>query len=69
MTEAAGAADIRDMTEHWPVASSAELARGSLVRLRTDTVRMPDGGTADRDIVEHPGAVGRARPWTRPAGC
>ena len=57
MSEAAGAAEIRDVPEHWPVASSAELARGSLLRMRTDTVRMPGGGTADREIVEHPGAV------------
>lgn len=57
MSDAAGAAEIRDVPEHWPVASSAELARGSLLRMRTDTVRMPGGGTADREIVEHPGAV------------
>jgi 8-oxo-dGDP phosphatase len=57
VSEAAGAAEIRDVPEHWPVASSAELARGSLLRIRTDTVRMPGGGTADREIVEHPGAV------------
>jgi 8-oxo-dGDP phosphatase len=57
VSEAAGAAEIRDVPEHWPVASSVELARGSLLRMRTDTVRMPGGGTADREIVEHPGAV------------
>ena len=57
MSDAAGAADIRDVAERWPVASSAELARGSLLRMRTDTVRMPGGETADREVVEHPGAV------------
>ena len=57
MSDAAGPAEIRDVPEHWPVAASAELARGSLVRVRTDTVRMPGGQTADREIVEHPGAV------------
>jgi 8-oxo-dGDP phosphatase len=57
VSEAAGAAEIRDVPERWPVASSAELARGPLLRVRTDTVRMPDGQTADREIVEHPGAV------------
>jgi len=31
--------------------------RGQLVTLRTDTVRMPDGSVASRDVVEHPGAV------------
>jgi 8-oxo-dGDP phosphatase len=57
VSEAAGAAKIRDMPEHWPVASSAELARGSLLRMRTDTVCIPGGQSADREIVEHPGAV------------
>jgi 8-oxo-dGDP phosphatase len=32
-------------------------ARGALVTLRTDQVRMPDGGLAERDVIEHPGAV------------
>jgi ADP-ribose pyrophosphatase len=49
--------EIRDVPEHWPVASSAELARGALLRVRTDAVRMPGGETAEREIVEHPGAV------------
>ena len=57
MSDAAGPAEIRDVPEHWPVAASAELASGALVRVRTDTVRMPGGQTADREIVEHPGAV------------
>ena len=57
MSDAAGPAEIRDVPERWPVTASAELARGSLVRVRTDTVRMPGGQTADREIVEHPGAV------------
>jgi 8-oxo-dGDP phosphatase len=30
---------------------------GQLSRIRVDTVRMPDGQTADREIVEHPNAV------------
>jgi 8-oxo-dGDP phosphatase len=50
--------EIRDAAEAWPVVSSAELARGALVRLRSDTVRTPDGDTVVRDVVEHPGAVG-----------
>jgi 8-oxo-dGTP pyrophosphatase MutT (NUDIX family) len=57
VSDAAGPAEIRDVPERWPVTASAELARGSLVRVRTDTVRMPGGQTADREIVEHPGAV------------
>jgi 8-oxo-dGDP phosphatase len=49
--------DIRDAAERWPVASSATLGTGSLVRLRRDMVRMPDGEVVGRDILEHPGAV------------
>ena len=49
--------DIRDSVERWPVTSSAMLADGSLVRLRRDMVRMPDGDVVGRDILEHPGAV------------
>jgi 8-oxo-dGTP pyrophosphatase MutT (NUDIX family) len=57
VSDAVGPAEIRDIPERWPVTASAELASGSLVRVRTDTVRMPGGQTADREIVEHPGAV------------
>jgi 8-oxo-dGDP phosphatase len=49
--------DIRDAAESWPVVSSAELGRGAMVRLRKDMVRMPDGETVGRDVLEHPGAV------------
>ena len=49
--------DIRDSVERWPVTSSAMLADGSLVRLRRDVVRMPDGEEVGRDVLEHPGAV------------
>jgi 8-oxo-dGTP pyrophosphatase MutT (NUDIX family) len=52
-----GGLDIRDAAERWPVASSAELARGAMVRLRKDMVRMPDGEVVGRDVLEHPGAV------------
>ena len=48
---------IRDVAERWPVESSAEQARGPVVALRTDRVRMPDDGVADRQVVQHPGAV------------
>lgn len=49
--------DIRDSADRWPVTSSEVLGQGSLVRLRRDTVRMPDGEVVGRDILEHPGAV------------
>jgi 8-oxo-dGDP phosphatase len=48
---------ISDVTEHWPVTYSAELVRGQIVRVRQDMVQMPDGATAAREVVEHPGAV------------
>ena len=34
-----------------------ELCAGHVVRLRRDRVQMPDGQEADREVVEHPGAV------------
>jgi 8-oxo-dGDP phosphatase len=54
---AATAGGLRDAPEHWPVTQSAELARGRLLRVRRDTVTMPDGTHADRELTEHPGAV------------
>jgi ADP-ribose pyrophosphatase len=48
---------VRDTPEQWPVTQSAELARGRLLRVRVDTVTMPDGTRADRELTEHPGAV------------
>ncbi len=58
MSETTGARQVRDVAESWPVASSTESARGAIVTVRTDMVRMPDGGLAARQVVEHPGAVG-----------
>jgi 8-oxo-dGTP pyrophosphatase MutT (NUDIX family) len=50
--------DIRDLAPgSWPVTESAELARGAMVQLRKDMVRMPDGEVVGRDVLEHPGAV------------
>jgi ADP-ribose pyrophosphatase len=57
---AAGAEDpvpLRDTAERWPVLSSAVQARGPIVTLRSDRVQMPDDEVADRQVVEHPGAV------------
>jgi 8-oxo-dGDP phosphatase len=48
---------LRDAEERWPVVGEPRCARGALVALRTDQVRMPDGEVAARDVVEHPGAV------------
>jgi len=44
-----------DLTEH-PVASEL-LFEGSFLRALRDTVRLPDGRTAHREYVKHPGAV------------
>jgi ADP-ribose pyrophosphatase len=49
--------NIADVPEEWPVVSSAELARGRLVTVRTDKVRTPENHIAERDVVLHPGAV------------
>lgn len=36
---------------------SRPVHRGRVIRVRTDVVRMPGGATAERDVIEHPGAV------------
>lgn len=42
---------------HYPVRSTHSVYEGRIIRLRCDEVAMPRGGLAQRDIVEHPGAV------------
>jgi ADP-ribose pyrophosphatase len=37
--------------------ASKQVFRGRLLDVRCDTVRLPDGGTATREYVVHPGAV------------
>jgi ADP-ribose pyrophosphatase len=48
---------IRDEPAHWPVVASAGQYRGKIINVRTDTVRVPEGTTMEREVVEHPGAV------------
>jgi 8-oxo-dGDP phosphatase len=48
---------LSDSVERWPVVASDVIAKSSIVKVRRDTVRMPDGQHAERDVVEHPGAV------------
>jgi 8-oxo-dGTP pyrophosphatase MutT (NUDIX family) len=48
---------IRDTAGRWPVTASQVDARGRIVTLRTDSVQMPDGEIAVREVIEHPGAV------------
>jgi 8-oxo-dGDP phosphatase len=49
--------NIEDVREAWPVVSSDTQFRGRLVTVRTDKVRMPGGNLAEREVVQHPGAV------------
>ena len=50
-------AELRDIAQRWPVTATAEIARARIVNIRSDTVQMPDGSEAAREVVEHPGAV------------
>ncbi len=52
-----GADWLRDATESWPVRATRKLVGARIVTVRSDTVKMPDGQEADREVVEHPGAV------------
>lgn len=45
-----------DLTER--TLSSREIYSGKIVRLRLDEVSLPNGETACREIIEHPGGVG-----------
>ncbi|HUJ07823.1 MAG TPA: NUDIX hydrolase [Streptosporangiaceae bacterium] len=52
-----GAEWLHDATESWPVRATRELIGARIVTIRSDAVKMPDGQEADREVVEHPGAV------------
>ncbi|MGH3322103.1 MAG: NUDIX domain-containing protein [Streptosporangiaceae bacterium] len=54
----AGVAEIHDRPEWWEVTRTRSRFEGAVFSVRTDTVRMPDGEAVERDLVEHPGAVG-----------
>ncbi len=45
----------RDLAEH--ALSSRVVHRGRLLDVREDLVRLPDGSTATREYIRHPGAV------------
>ncbi len=49
---------IADEPARWPVVSATEDYRGKIIDVRTDVIRNPEGGTAAREVVGHPGAVG-----------
>jgi ADP-ribose pyrophosphatase len=42
----------------YQVIDSTTVFEGAIISVRRDTIRMPDGSTAEREIVDHPGAVG-----------
>lgn len=46
------------MTHSYEVVDSRERFSGKIITVVTDTVRMPGGEPAERDVVRHPGAVG-----------
>ena len=45
-----------DMTEK--TLASREVYRGRIIRVREDTVLLPNGKEGRREVVEHPGGVG-----------
>ena len=45
------------MSGNFAVASSAITHRGMMTTMRVDTVHMPDGSTAQREVAERPNAV------------
>ena len=51
---AKGARDM-DLTEK--TLDSREVFRGRIIRVRQDTVRLPNGKEGTREVVEHPGGV------------
>ncbi|HYS32185.1 MAG TPA: NUDIX hydrolase [Streptosporangiaceae bacterium] len=46
------------MVDAWPVVDREQLASATVVKVRRDQVRMPDGQEVGREVIEHPGAVG-----------
>jgi len=42
---------------HFAVVGSQHHYRGWVIDVHTDEVQMPDGSTAKRDVIDHPGAV------------
>jgi 8-oxo-dGDP phosphatase len=55
----------------YEVLASEQIYTGRIISLRKDTVAMPGGGTSDREVVHHPGAVGVValdHLWELPAG-
>jgi 8-oxo-dGDP phosphatase len=49
---------LSEAPHDYEVVASEEVYAGRVISLRKDTVAMPGGGTSDREVVHHPGAVG-----------
>jgi ADP-ribose pyrophosphatase len=54
-SETGAAGDDADLIEHG--IASVTMFSGKFLTLKRDTVRLPDGKTAVREFIEHPGAV------------
>jgi ADP-ribose pyrophosphatase len=49
---------LSGVAHDYEVKSSENAFEGRIIKVRTDHVTMPGGETSQRDVVEHPGAVG-----------
>ncbi|MCK2218054.1 NUDIX hydrolase [Actinomadura sp. ATCC 31491] len=49
--------NVQDTPEAWDVVETKERFSGYVIRVVTDTVKMPRDEVADRDYVVHPGSV------------
>lgn len=56
--EADSASRFTDTPEEWPVVEGETPYQGRITAMRSDVVAMPDGTSARRDYLVHPGAVG-----------
>ncbi|MEU8140048.1 NUDIX hydrolase [Streptodolium elevatio] len=56
--EAGSASRFTDTPEEWPVVEGETPYQGRITAMRSDIVAMPDGTSARRDYLVHPGAVG-----------
>jgi 8-oxo-dGTP pyrophosphatase MutT (NUDIX family) len=52
------ASPLCDTPASWDVVDTRVVFEGAVVDIRADVVVMPDGGTAEREILVHPGSVG-----------
>lgn len=57
-TPVAGSAESSSAESGYVVRTRQERFRGNVITVVTDDVTMPGGGTAARDYIRHPGAVG-----------